>query len=1080
MIDGKELEFTKGQTILEVANKADIYIPTLCYLEGLEGYGGCRLCLCKVEGNHKFLPACTTPAHKGMVVVTKNEELQEIRREIIKLILSEHPHSCLICESKEECEIIRPSLQKAGRTFGCFSCPNKQECEIREIIEYLQIEDIEHELFYKNYPLKRNDPFLEKDYNLCIVCGRCVRICNELRGIGAINFINRGHNTQVSTILDLPSIDTNCQFCGACIDVCPTGALSSKNTKWNIEFSETSTSICGFCSVGCGFKYYSAHGELMESLPDENNPTTHGQACLVGRFCTSQFNNGKERLKHPSYKINNNHIPTDWSNLYEKIANRLHGYSSDEIAVLVSPNLTNESSYLLQKFANEVLHTKNVFVPLEEQPIQIFYEQLTALLNIQNYHRPFQSIENSNLIILVNADVQLTHPPLLIQLHKAKKNGATIISLNLAQYKLPSETTRLLDYELNITFKELISFILHLSNSFIKNSLIDTTSITNYPEFISWLDSSDLISSHGEFAQISKTIVSSLKDTTDFKGIILFGMLKMFSESFIRDLLGALFNLMILTNKKVSLIPLWRRGNSEGVYQSVFHNPNTSLTPSSQIFNDISSGKIKALYLTERLNNRALLKKPELVILQDVYSSDDLMFADFILPACTFLEESGSYITSESRLQNLTKSTDVKGDAKPDWAIFKELALEMDEKLASKFNYKNVEDIFSELTDFNPFLKRPFHEQQYQEDKDLEKTLYIIDSDKEYPRPYIDVFTQKSFAFRGEEIYRKVADFKTLIEYRSEKAHTVEPDTSGLEEPSKAPFKILRNEEIAPNFFELVIEAPLIARKARPSSFIIIMMNEKSERIPLTLSDWDEKKGTITVIYQETGFSTRELAEKKQGDRLFSVVGPLGKEIELNLFGTVLLGGGCYGIGAIYPIARKLKELGNRVIVILEARNQALFYFEDKFNAVSDEVIYCTSDGSKGLKGKIDTGINHVLQREITIDRCHFIGCNVMMMKACTSTMTEGQIPTFVNLNTIMIDGTGMCGGCRVSLKEEGKPVTRFACVDGPTFDGHLVNWEELLSRSERLSFSESKIFQTHTCRALENLNTKKVEENNE
>jgi predicted molibdopterin-dependent oxidoreductase YjgC/NAD(P)H-flavin reductase len=1070
-IDGKKIEFSEGQTILEASKSGGIYIPTLCFLEGLEGYGACRLCLCKVEGANKFLPACTTPAKEGMVVTTKDHELQEMRREIMKLILSEHPHSCLICESRDECEKYRPSLQKAGRIFGCFSCPNKQECEIREIMEYLNIEDVEHDLYYKNYPLKREDPFIEKDYNICILCGRCVRVCNELRGTGAINFVNRGNDTKVSTVLDLPHIETNCQFCGACVDACPTGALSSKNTKWTTEYSEVKSSICSFCSVGCGFKYYSIHGEIVESIPDETNPINNGQGCVIGRFCAPQFNNGKERLKYPAYKKDDKHIPTNWSTIYEKLVKELNKYSPEEIAVLASPNLTNESAFILNKFAKKVLQTNNIFTPLEENPIRIFYKQLQQQLNLKTYQRSFQSIKDSDVILLFNTDIQVSHPVLFIELNKAKKQGAKIISINLSKYELSIDTQKLLDYDLNLSRKEMLSFIIAFYREFIKNFEVPKSIISNFNEFTTWLASINPHLQENNFNEIILDIINTLKKKREFKGTIIFGLLKTISRDFIQDLLGSLFNVMILSKHKFKILPLWRLGNCEGVHQNIFYDKNKDYKSTSQILNEISEGKIKVLYLTERINNRSLLDKLELVITQDIYSSDDINFADFILPACSFLEETGSYINSESKLQKLSKCAEKKGEAKPDWKILSELACIYNEDMSNIFNYTDENSILQEIKEKNPFITEIAKQTNIQKNFNNQQVLHTFNFERSYVRPYYDVFTQKSFKFRGEPIYKKVDDLRYLIEYRTEKIQTLELDKEIEEEPIKAPFKVILNEEIAPNFFKLVIHAPFIAKKARPSSFIIIMTDEKSERIPLTLTDWDKNKGNITVIYQETGFSTRELSEVRRGEHLYSVVGPLGKEIELENFGTVLLGGGCYGIGAIYPIARKLKELGNRIIVILEARNQLLLYFEEEFENLADEVIYCTSDGSKGLKGKIDTGIKYVLRKGIKIDRCHFIGCTLMEMKASKMTEANGKIPTFVNLNTIMIDGTGMCGGCRVTLEKDGKEFTKFACVDGPTFNGHLVNWERLITRGERLTFSESKIYQTHPCLALENKN---------
>jgi NAD(P)H-flavin reductase len=197
-------------------------------------------------------------------------------------------------------------------------------------------------------------------------------------------------------------------------------------------------------------------------------------------------------------------------------------------------------------------------------------------------------------------------------------------------------------------------------------------------------------------------------------------------------------------------------------------------------------------------------------------------------------------------------------------------------------------------------------------------------------------------------------------------------------------------------------------------------------------------------------------------------VGPLGKEFPIEKYGTVLLGGGCYGIAAIYPIAKALKAVGNHVIMVLEAKSKKLFYLEKEIENIANEVVYCTSDGSKGIKGKIGTCLRFLIDQGKHIDKCHFVGCNYMMMEASNFTKMNGPISTSVLLKTIMIDGTGMCGGCRLTLIEGDKELTKFACVDGPIFDGHKVNWNELISRGQRFDYQETQIFQTHSCKATE------------
>lgn len=254
-------------------------------------------------------------------------------------------------------------------------------------------------------------------------------------------------------------------------------------------------------------------------------------------------------------------------------------------------------------------------------------------------------------------------------------------------------------------------------------------------------------------------------------------------------------------------------------------------------------------------------------------------------------------------------------------------------------------------------------------------------------------------------------------------------------------YKIIEKRMIVPNIHLMRVLAPAVAKKCLPGQFVIVMADEKGERIPLSISDWDREKGTISIVFMEVGTSTRKLAKLKEDNELFALAGPLGTPSEISKFGTVLCIGGCYGIGTIYPISRALKEEGNRVITLLEARSSFLLYWEEKLKSASNELLLLTRDGTDGLKGHVPNAIKEIVERE-KIDRVIVNGCTFLLMVASEATKPFG-IKTIVSLNPIMIDGTGMCGVCRVSIS--GK--TKFACVDGPDFDGHQVDWDTLLMR---------------------------------
>lgn len=273
-------------------------------------------------------------------------------------------------------------------------------------------------------------------------------------------------------------------------------------------------------------------------------------------------------------------------------------------------------------------------------------------------------------------------------------------------------------------------------------------------------------------------------------------------------------------------------------------------------------------------------------------------------------------------------------------------------------------------------------------------------------------------------------------------------------------FKIIDSQMIAPNMHLLKVEAPEVARAAQPGQFVILRAEEDGERVPLTISDWDVEEGTVTVVFMNVGVTTGKLASLETGMSLPTVVGPLGNPMEIDHFGTVLLVGGCYGIASIYPVARALREKGNRIVAVIEARSSFLLFWQDKLKKISDKFICITRDGSQGMQGHIHRLPEVIASLGSPVDRIIINGCNYLMMRGAEESKPL-NIKTIVSLNTLMIDGTGMCGVCRVTL--DGK--TKFACVDGPHFDGHLVDWEELTQR--RKAYLREEVVQLHTSSPL-------------
>jgi len=277
-------------------------------------------------------------------------------------------------------------------------------------------------------------------------------------------------------------------------------------------------------------------------------------------------------------------------------------------------------------------------------------------------------------------------------------------------------------------------------------------------------------------------------------------------------------------------------------------------------------------------------------------------------------------------------------------------------------------------------------------------------------------------------------------------------------------YNILLKKDIVPKIHLFRIDAPNVARKAQAGQFIVIRMDERGERIPLTIADWNREEGSVTVVFMEVGTTTHRLARLKTGDSIANFIGPLGIPTHIEQFGTVVCVAGGFAVATIFPIARALKEKGNKVISIMGARSKDLIFWEEELRSVSDQLIVTTDDGSYARKGLVTEPLKEILEAG-GVDRVFAIGPSIMMKFASLTTEPFG-VKTIVSLNPIMVDGTGMCGCCRVSVDGQ----TRFTCVDGPDFDGHQVDWDLLLARQKIYLDEEKRSFEDwqHQCQCAD------------
>ncbi|MHC4453801.1 MAG: molybdopterin-dependent oxidoreductase, partial [Planctomycetota bacterium] len=674
-IDNKVVSVPKGTNIFLAAKNNGIYIPGLCYHPKLTHYGGCRLCMVEVtergSTRHKF--SCAQPVSEGMIVKTKTTECVKYTKAVMEYLLAQHPLDC-------------PTCDKSG------------ECGLQDVTHDLKLSKSRFSTVRLNEPMRRDNPLLEYNTNRCILCGRCVKVCKEIEGVGAIDFQNRGINTVIGTAFDKP---LDCSFCGGCVSVCPTGSwqdrtLGFRSRPWELKKTPT---ICTYCAVGCSLVINSKNNEVMRITSDDYDMGLNdGNLCVKGKF-GHEFINSDERVKTPLIRKGDKLRPVSWEDALEHVSKRfnetINKYGGDAIGGIGSEKCTNEDNYLFQKFCRTVLGTNNI-----DNISNMKSPSLNRLINDAITYglaaTTLKEIENADTIFFIGADVTEAHPVLGSMARKAiRQNKSKLIIANARNVEFNSVAKD--DIRLNYKLGTQTILINTLIKIMVDSKLVDLkkvdTSTENFKELRTVLKNSDIgLKKASSLTNIQEELIKSASEWLAKSGncFIVCGK-DLQEDSSCEEAIKALMDLCALIKTggadKVSLAFSRANNNSQGVndmgvvpdYLPGYLDINDSVekgriedfwgarlpdydskNDGKDVFDLAVSKKIKALYvmgenpIVNYPNGKKVkeaFKKAEFVIVQDSFLTETAQLADVVLPSSTYVEKGGTFTNMGMTIQ---------------------------------------------------------------------------------------------------------------------------------------------------------------------------------------------------------------------------------------------------------------------------------------------------------------------------------------------------------------------------------------------------------------------------------------------
>ena len=633
-IDNKKIMVKPNITVLQAAREHNIYIPSLCTLEPLPSYGACRLCVVEVDGLRGFPTSCTTPVEDGMVIRTDTAEIRTLRQEVLKLLLSEHPASCLFCTDQDECKEYQGTIRKAGVTTGCRYCPNDSRCELQFITEKIGLTETSYPVYYRGFPVEKSDPFYDRDYNLCILCGRCVRVCNDIRMNGTLSFKQRGKLTTIGAAFDRTHLEAGCEFCGACVTVCPTGALSAKVSKWYGKPDGETKTTCVYCPAGCELLLQVKNSETIDALPNYDSPVDQGLICVKGRFAIPEYVASHERLAVPQRMTPLGYENISWDEAIKTAAEKLSATTADDVLIVVSPQLTNEDLYVAERFAWEVIGTEVIMSSF----IADMGEHIVAFLNLACASSPFDVIATADTILTVGFDSTYGFTPVGINIKKAAKAGTGLITLNADE-----------------------------SNLDVLSEEAFQTDASKWPMILDKIMRKQPVSGRGT-KSLNKVVVIGEEAIFSPKRGPIFEKLIEMKERFGWK--------VIVAHPYTNLMGLLAVGAFPGVKGGEIiqdKSKNASLTLKNPLSSMDLRRRRKVVYL---IGEGPFENMPQcdFLIYQNALPTVSICKPDLVLPASLFTEISGTVISNEGKILPIRKATESYGESRPDWWIINEIA----------------------------------------------------------------------------------------------------------------------------------------------------------------------------------------------------------------------------------------------------------------------------------------------------------------------------------------------------------------------------------------------------------------------